>query len=401
MTLLKNTGMIILVALSIIASGGSDGGGIIPNYEFTIDFMKHELRVIILLGCGLLLSGFIFSGFAQGWLAAGQWLLQAGLLWGFICRFAWRRLDLNRAAADSSLYNDLGWGNRLTLLRGGFIALTGGFLFRQAETGYAIWLPALGYTLAALLDRLDGYAARRTQHTSLLGNELDIAFDALGLVIAPLLAISLGKIHVSYLVLSMAYYLYQWGLQRRHNQGLPVYPLAENPLRRTLAGFQMGFIAVALWPLLNPELTRIAGVAFMLPVLFGFAVDWLQVCGKLPLQAAMSLEKFSVNLFQPGLRVLLVAVLLTGMLNTEVFRWPVTWLPLALLFCAGLLLLGFAGRFGALLLLVLLGWRWPELIDTFMGSTLIFSAVWLLLLGTGHYSLWQWGDEWVKRYDGT
>ncbi len=392
------------MALSIIASGVSDGGGIIPNYEFAIDFMKHELRVIILLGCGLLLSSFVISGFAQSWLAAGQWLLQAGLLWGFVCHFTWRRLNLNRLTAESSLYNDLGWGNRLTLLRGGMIALTGGFLFRQPETAYALWLPALFYTLAALLDRLDGYAARRTHHASLLGNELDITFDALGLVVAPLLAISSGKIHYAYLLLSMAYYLYQWGLQRRHNQGLPIYPLAENPLRRTLAGFQMGFIAVALLPLLNPEMTRIASVAFMLPVLFGFVVDWLQVCGKLTLLAAMSLEKFSVNFFQPGLRLLLVATLLTGFQNTGAFHLPEAdldrLLTLALLFCAGLMLLGLAGRLGALLLLVLLGWNWPELVNTIMGYTFIFSAVWLLLLGTGRYSLWQWGDEWVKRYDG-
>ena len=202
----------------------------------------------------------------------------------------------------------------------------------------------------------------------------------------------------------MAYYLYQWGLQRRHKQGLPVYQLAENPLRRTLAGFQMGFIAVVLWPLLNPEMTLIASVAFMLPVLFGFVTDWFQVCGKLPLQSSTSLEKFSVNFFQPGLRILLVIILLTLLQKTGVFRWPNaepnTMLTLALLCCGGLVLLGLAGRLGALLLLILLGWCLPELVPTYLGYALIYSAVWLLLLGTGRFSLWTWGDEWVKRYDG-
>jgi phosphatidylglycerophosphate synthase len=366
--------------------------------------MKHELRVITLLGYGILLSGFVFAGLAQNWLAAGQWLLQSGLVWGFVCHFCRQRLHLNRASSEASPYRNLGWGNRITLLRGGMIALTGGFLFPQSEAAYALWLPALCYTLAALLDRLDGYAARHTQQTSLLGTELDITFDALGLVIAPLLAISLGKIHASYLLLSMAYYLYQWALQHRQLQGLPLYPLADNPLRRTLAGFQMGFIALALWPLLNPEFTKIAGMAFMLPVLFGFSVDWLQVCGKLPLQISTDLEKFSENIFQPGLRLLSVLLLLAALPNPGFLDLSETGLEtsqaIALVLSAGLMLFGFAGRLGALLLLMLLGWDGTPLQHNFMDNVLIFATVWLLLLGTGRYSLWHCGDAWLKRYDG-
>jgi CDP-diacylglycerol--glycerol-3-phosphate 3-phosphatidyltransferase len=352
--------------------------------------MKHELHVITALGCGLLLLGFGLLGFTKTWMDAAQWLLQAGLLWGTICLYSGSRLELNRAHELAPLYNDLGWGNRLTILRGGLIALTGGFLFLD----FNVLLPAILYTLAALLDRLDGFVARRSQQVSLLGNELDISFDALGLVVAPLLAISLGKLHGSYLLLSLAYYLYQLALQHRLRLALPVYALPQNPLRRTLAGFQMGFIAVTLWPVLDPQLTRIAGLSFMLPVLFGFIVDWWIVSGRLQPSAISHLERLSRQYFQPALRALLL------FLVTKVLSADLTIYDFGLLFSTGLILLGFAGRFGALLLILLLGWHSSgEPID-FTGMALIFTTSWILLLGTGRFSLWQWGDEWVARYDG-
>ncbi len=360
------------------------------QYVSNCDFMKNELRTIRLLGIAVIVFGFGSLGFAQDWLAAGQRLLQAGLLWGFVCWCVLQRLDLNRANADAPLYKTLGWGNRLTILRGGLIALTGGFLF--GNEGKIIF-PAIFYTLAAILDRLDGFAARRSKQVSLLGNELDITFDALGLVVAPLLAISQGKVHWSYLVLSVAYYVYQWALQRRQRQGLAIHPVPPNPLRRTLAGFQMAFIALTLWPLLNPAFTTIASIAFMLPVLFGFAMDWWVVCGKLQANVLMSLDRLSDRYFQPALRVLLIPLLFW-----VAQAHPVNHVvDIGLLIGTSLILLGVAGRLGALLLFLLLGWRMP---DSLISIVLIFTISWILLLGTGRFSLWQWDDEWVKRYDG-
>jgi phosphatidylglycerophosphate synthase len=359
--------------------------------------MKYELQVTAALGSSILLLGFCLLGVTEKWVDAGQWLLQAGLLWGFVCQHIWRRLDLNRANAKAPLYNKLGWGNRLTILRGGLIALTGGFLFLNQDNTFNILLPATFYTSAAILDRLDGFVARRSKQVSLLGNDLDISFDALGLVIAPLLAINLGKIHWSYLVLSAAYYIYQWGLQRRHRLGLVVHVLPPNPLRRTLAGFQMGFVSIALWPLLNPTLTTIASLAFMLPVLFGFVADWWVVSGRLQPQALSVLEIFSERFFQPGLRILLVMLVFLVAKDSELFPQAAVF---GLCFSASLVLLGFAGRLGALMLILLLGLHYPDGGIDFTGTLLIFTTSWILLLGTGCFSFWQWDDEWVTRYDG-
>lgn len=358
--------------------------------------MERELRSIAMLGYSILLIGFWGLGFAESWLAAGQWLMQAGLLWGYVCWCVRQRLALNRATASASLYSSLGWGNRLTILRGGLIAMAGGCLFQSQSAAAYLWIPAWSYTLAAILDRVDGYVARRSGQVSLLGNELDITFDALGLVVAPLLAIGYGRLHWSYLALSAAYYVYQWRLQCRSNLGLPVHESPPNPLRRTLAGFQMAFVAMALWPVLNPVLTSCVGLAFMLPVLFGFAVDWLVVTGRLPPQVLNTLELFSCGYFQPALRVLPALVLFDVLSD---FGLSVSALGLS--FAAGLILTGFAGRLGALVLIMLLGWQYPlgNAIDV-GGYVLIFAASWILLLGTGRFSLWPWGDEWLKRYDG-
>lgn len=360
--------------------------------------LKRELQLISALGGAMVMAGFGLIGLLGNGLVAGQWLLQAGLLWGWVCYFIGGRLALNRAHPELPLYDDLGWGNRLTIVRGLLIALTGGFLFiAPSMTAYA-GLPALLYSAAAILDRLDGFVARRCQQVSLLGNELDINFDALGLVVAPLLAITQGRLHVSYLLLSVAYYLYQWALQRRLKQGLPIQALPDNPLRRTLAGFQMGFIAVALWPFLHPNLTIIAGLAFMLPVLFGFVLDWWVVTGRLEAQILPHLAAVSEQFFQPGLRLLLVPLMFWTMSDSNAAC--LIEVKTLLLGGVGLMLTGLAGRLGAGLCLVLLGWPSNDCSMDFSAVVLIFIASWILVLGTGRYSLWQWGDTWVARYDG-
>jgi len=359
--------------------------------------IKHEFHVITTIGYGIILLGFCLLGILQKWTTAVQWILQTGLLWGLVCHYTRARLDLNKANAAAPLFSSLGWGNRLTILRGGLIAITGGFLFLNSTEYLNTLIPAISYTTAAILDRLDGYAARRSKQVSLLGNYLDINFDALGLVIAPLLAISLGKIHWSYLFLSVAYYAYQWGLQRRANQGLIIHDVPANPLRRTLAGFQMAFIALALWPILNPALTKIASVAFMLPVLFGFAVDWLVVCGRLAARTINKLSDWSENFFQPVLRVLLAMLLVLMLKELQQLPVAISWLFWVSI---GLTLLGFAARVGSVLVMLLLGWHYPAATIDLTDTALIVTISWIMLLGAGRFSLWQWDDAWVARYDG-
>lgn len=363
--------------------------------------IKHEILLAILLGMATLLAAYV--GIRQfTTLNALQWLLIADGLWIFVCWQLWRRVELNRASEDAPLYPRLGWANRLTLLRGGLIALTGGFLFQPQAVGLMAWIPGVLYSIAAILDRMDGFVARRSKHTSLLGNELDTVYDALGLLVAPLLAVGYGKLHWSFLLVSAAYYIFVWGSYWRRRHNLPVYPLMPSMLRRTLAGFQMGFVAFILLPCFHAPLTMIIGIAFMLPILLGFIVDWLIVSGRIPAtattqQAFNHLALCSHNIFQPLLRasVLIATVLFISNGNSLSSIWVS-----GLLIIVVAILVGLAGRVCALALLVLITLlHGDKQIDGII-TAIIFSSVWLMLLGTGRFSLWQWDERWVNRRDG-
>lgn len=364
--------------------------------------IKHEALLVILVGISLLLVGF-FSIRQFTSLDALQWLLIADCLWFFVCWQLWRRLELNRAHENAPLYPRLGWANHLTLLRGGLIALTGGFLFQPQADGWAGWIPGMLYTIAAILDRMDGFVARRGKQTSLLGNELDTVYDALGLLVAPLLAVGYGKLHWSFLLVSAAYYVFVWGLRWRSTHNLIVYPLMPSVLRRTLAGFQMGFVAFILLPCFHAPLTFIIGIAFMLPILLGFMVDWLVVSGRIQSSATNTqvfnrLAQTSHTIFQPLLRLVLFVALLLLIRNDSISS-PIL-LPIILLLAAAIALFGFAGRIGALIVVVLLTFFWGDKAVDVISATIVFSGAWIMLLGTGRFSLWQWDDRWVNRRDG-
>lgn len=245
--------------------------------------LQRELLRMTVLGSAALLVMSMALAALEGSAFGLRWLLTGLGCWGIVIWQCRRRLHLNHPAAGIPVYRTLGQGNLVTLLRGLLIAATAGFLMTTpvSDNRHALlFLPALFYSLAALGDLLDGRLARRQQQTTQLGTQLDTALDALGLLVAPLLAVLYAKLHVSYLLVSIAYYLFQWGLywRRRHNRA--VYPLPPSRLRRYLAGCQMGFVAVALWPPVPDDITRPLGIVFMLPLLTGFWIDWLHVSGR-------------------------------------------------------------------------------------------------------------------------
>lgn len=376
--------------------------------------LRGEFLRLAWWGMAGLAGGTLLLGTAWHWPGALQWLLQAAPLWAFICWQTHRRLPLNRPEPGAPLYADLGWANRLTLLRAWLIAVVGGFLLQPWPDGPLLsWLPGMAYFIAALLDRVDGYVARRTRHGSLLGNELDMVSDALGLAVASLLAFGYGQVHWSYLLLGIAYYAFQGGVLWRRRRGLPLYPLPPARHRRAWAGFQMGFLVVALWPLVYPPVTQVAGFAFMLPALLGFLVDWLVVSGRIDRQAATTdrcfrwFSDFSETVLQPALRVGVVVTLWLTLWRSGLPPDMGNPLPAAdLIASAGfaltsvMLLLGIAGRYFSLLLISLLGWYYMSHPMQSLDILLFCGVVWLLLLGTGRFSLWLEDDHWLNRYDG-
>jgi len=233
-------------------------------------------------GFGLLLAGGWLLGRADDAWPDLRWTAPALSCWIMVLWRCRRQLHLNCDLRGETLYSRLGHGNQLTLLRGFLISATAGFLTisERLDGVLLAYLPAVLYTAAAIGDALDGFLARREQQITQLGARLDNELDALGLLIAPLLAVLTSKLHVSYLLVSIAYYLFQWGLYWRRLHNKPLYPLPPSRLRRHLAGWQMGLVATCLWPPIPGEVTRFLGILFMIPLLLGFVRDWLHVSGR-------------------------------------------------------------------------------------------------------------------------
>lgn len=234
----------------------------------------------------ILLGGFLV--FNQGHPRSNpfQWILQSTVI--MICVLGLLRYGLgwNYQPEQKVLRSTLGYGTWLTIIRGALIAVLAGCLFQpwppsMFNPAGKSWIPGLVYILASILDYLDGLIARTSDHESRLGAFLDINIDALGLLIAPLLAVCYGQLPIVYLSVGAAYYLFMSGIRLRKKYSKVVIELMPRRSARLIAGFQMGFVGLSLLPVFSPSATTMAAYVFMIPLLAGFVRDWCFVCGYL------------------------------------------------------------------------------------------------------------------------
>ncbi|MFB6118014.1 CDP-alcohol phosphatidyltransferase family protein [Halosegnis sp.] len=221
--------------------------------------------------------------FAVDRTTAARWLVAAAGPVGYALWALRRGLPANHppegvASDGAGRHQRLGLANGVTLARGWLYAGVAGFLL-VPPIGKVQWLPALGYGLGAALDRLDGGLARTLGRPTELGRRLDLAFDTLGFLVAPLVAVAWGRLPVWYLSLSAARYLFKFGCWWRRRRGRPVGDLPASRLRRPLAGLQMAFLAVALVPVVFARLVALVAPVVLAPSLAVFARDYLVVAG--------------------------------------------------------------------------------------------------------------------------
>jgi CDP-diacylglycerol--glycerol-3-phosphate 3-phosphatidyltransferase len=230
--------------------------------------------VVAAVGVGAAVGGRALVAGAVGDAAATRWLLVAGAVLAVEVGLLATYLDPGRAATAFAP------PNLVTLARGGLYAATAGFLVVQPATPVVRWAPAACYGTGVALDFLDGRLARLTGRTTALGERLDLSFDTLGFLVAPLVGVVWGRLPALYLSLSAARYVYRAGIGWRRHRGRPVGDLPESRVRRPLAALQMGFIAVALAPVLPVAVVHPASVVAV-PSLATFARDYLAVTGRL------------------------------------------------------------------------------------------------------------------------
>lgn len=303
----------------------------------------------------------------------------------------------------------IGVANTITLSRGILIALLGGMLiFPEIDSALQVAV-GVAYSLAAIADFIDGFVARKLGETSPLGEKLDGDFDALGIAITPLLGIKLGQLPWLYLLVGVAYYLFLFGMYYRRKNGKPIYDLVESQFRRTIAGFQMGFLAVILYPVYGPPETILAAYMFMTPFLTMFLFDWLCVSGHINSgdphyqQFAGKAKKLFFHWLPLLFRIVIIFIVITPAFSklilypeaVEMFsglgvpgaKWMVVFVGLLEVVSLLMILLGIAGRYAAFSLMFIMGAAINYAGLDWQNGAVLFSAIYIEMFDTGRYSL--------------
>lgn len=359
---------------------------------------------------------------------AERWLGQTAVLAVYCLWVVWRHLPENHRSGETAVLPRFGWGNRLTLLRGLNISLMAGFLFMPWPGGWLGWLPAILYTVADVADFLDGYAARKTNHATPLGERLDMEFDGLGVLVVTFLAVGYGQLPWWYLLIGFARTFFIFGLWVRQRQNLPAHAMPHSWHRRIFAGFQMGFMSVVLWPIVPAAAATIAGTIFALATSASFLRDWLVVIGWLAPGTAVyqqwqrRIYRVTAVYLPPFLRLILLISLIFVYINFNLgdwitlftlwhLPWPTTlaqfWAVVAFV-TAVMVVFGAMGRVMALLLLWPLSFVVIVQASVQKSSTFALGAaeialictILIMLLGTGALSLWQPEERFMYRRAG-
>lgn len=368
--------------------------------------LHRRWRRLAAADLALVLAGALALRAALGAAEAAAWAAGAAALLAYQLAFLRPRLRLNARAENGALLPTLGPGNALTLARGQLIALLGGFLLLDRPPGLLAWIPAALYTLADLADYFDGYLARRARHATRLGEALDVEFDALGLLLAVGLAVRYGVLPPWMLLIGAARYAFLALLWLLPRLGRTPRPLPPSRSRRPIAGLTMGFISAALWPIVAPPASTLAGAVFALPFAASFTRDGLVVAGLLdpesrPYRAWRARARTALlHALPPIIRLAAVAVSAAPLARalaagaTAGINRPFALLELA---CLLFILAGAAGRLAAFVRIFPLGLSivWGAADAERLAALGLTLAV--LILGTGAASLWKPEERWFAR----
>ena len=346
-------------------------------------------------------------------LSLGQtllWLGMSAIIGFYILGYLYTRLPENIRPGELEPLPTLGPGTVLSLVGGWLLAAMGGFLLIPRPEGAVAWLPALLFLAALLADLFDGMLARRANHVTRLGADLDMTLDDLGVLLAAMLAVRWGQWPLWYVIVGLARYLFIWGLAWRQRQGLPTRKLEDSTTRRRLAGLQWGFLFVTLWPIMPAWLATAAGLAFVLPFLLNFTYDFLvastviddhdpdfRATMKRWQRLACGPVALAVRLVTATMAAVTLWQAFTGREAFAAGLAQVAGLPavtVSLLLGAGailaiLLALGVAPRLTAVLLYIPISFILAADVSFWPGLIAFFGLTLTILLGPGPHALWQ------------
>ncbi len=323
-----------------------------------------------------------------------SWFVVSCLLCLFIHAQLWLNLKFNHFHEATRPNSTLGLANHITLTRGLLLCLIAGMYptineLTDSTLSSAGYIAGTTYILSSCLDGIDGYIARKKGLVTLLGERLDTRIDALGILVASLLAIRLDRVPEIYILTGLVYYFFIAGIWYRKIRGKALAPLQFRPFARVIAGVQMGFLGAALLPILPDYPVQLASVIFMTPLLLGFIWDWLVVSGyskKKGLIILSHLTQKVITLIQINSR-LVVSITGISLLFSNIYTGSlllVSWIGLVLMICVGL-----CGRLAALTAAIIISFAFPEHDPSYVLQILFCSLLLIFLFGTGPYSLYS------------
>jgi CDP-diacylglycerol--glycerol-3-phosphate 3-phosphatidyltransferase len=373
-----------------------------PAQSSVLEQLRKETALFAALGFSLLAA--CYAALRLGWEAkyAALWLILPSLAVVYQLTILLYNLPANVRLGETQPLPNLGWGNRLTLLRGFLAAGVMGFLLLPRPEGWLAWLPGILYTLSCAADFFDGYAARMTNHATRLGEVLDMSFDGIGVLAASLLAVQYGQAPAWYVLVGLARYLFLGGLWLRKRLDKPIYELPPSLSRRIFAGLQMGFLAILLWPLFSPPGTHIAAALFGLPLLFGFGRDWLYVSGVLKQRQPRkrpgeALRNWALTALRGLILALNLSLLIAWSGKLSNVSLPLIALGVLNGLAVALIVFGVLPRVAAGFALGFLGFY--QMLSPLTASQIVLAVAYTIILyaGSGALSLWT-PEDYLYRH---
>jgi phosphatidylglycerophosphate synthase len=162
-----------------------------------------------------------------------------------------------------------GPANQITLLRAILVAGLA-ILVGQPATPVTAWRVVLIAIVAALLDGVDGWVARRTGTVSAFGTRFDMETDAALILVLAILAWQYGKAGTWVLLSGLLRYVFVaagW-----------LWPWMRSPLSSTLRGkiicvVQILALIVAMAPAIAPPASSLVAAVGLLALCYSFLVD--------------------------------------------------------------------------------------------------------------------------------
>jgi len=163
--------------------------------------------------------------------------------------------------------------NHVTAIRALIVALLAG-LIAATPLPHLAWAAVAGATVAAVLDGVDGWLARRTGMITAFGARFDMEVDALLIQVLAMLAWRWGKAGPWVLMSGLLRYLFVaagwlWSWMRQ--------PLAPTLRARVICVVQMVVLIVAIAPIVPPSVSEPIAALGLMALSYSFIVDTVRL----------------------------------------------------------------------------------------------------------------------------